>query len=260
VTGRLEGKVALITGTAGGQGRAAALLFAADGAAVAGCDVNAGGAAETVELVRAAGGRMDSTHPLDLTDEDGVRAWVDAAAGRHGGIDILYNNAGATRFAPITATTFADWSFTIRNELDIVFVVTTHAWPRLVARSSGSIVLIGSTAGLTGSMTNMRIAHTASKGGVIAMTRQLAAEGAPQGIRANCVSPGMIRTPASDSTLLAAGHPMRDIARHIPLGRIGEPEEVARCALFLASDDASYVSGANLVVDGAWSAVLPGAL
>ena len=181
MTGRLEGKVALITGTAGGQGRAAALLFAADGAAVAGCDVNASGAAETVELVRAAGGRMDSTHPLDLTDEDGVRAWVDAAAGRHGGIDILYNNAGATRFAPITATTFADWSFTIRNELDIVFVVTTHAWPRLVARSSGSIVLIGSTAGLTGSMTNMRIAHTASKGGVIAMTRQLAAEGARTG-------------------------------------------------------------------------------
>ena len=118
-----EGKVALITGTAGGQGRAAALLFAADGAAVAGCDVNAGGAAETVELVRAAGGRMDSTHPLDLTDEDGVRAWVDAAGLAHGGIDILYNNAGATRFSPITATSFADWSFTIRNELDIV------SWP-----------------------------------------------------------------------------------------------------------------------------------
>jgi meso-butanediol dehydrogenase/(S,S)-butanediol dehydrogenase/diacetyl reductase len=195
VTGRLEAKVALITGTAGGQGRAAALLFAAEGAAVAGSDVNAAGAAETVELVRAAGGHMDSTHPLNPADEDGVAAWADAAAERHGGVDIVYNNAGATRFAPITGTTFADWSFTIRNELDIVFLVTTHAWPHLGARGGGSIVLIGSTAGLTGSMTNMRIAHTASKGGVIAMTRQLAAEGARHGIRANCVSPGMIRTP-----------------------------------------------------------------
>jgi NAD(P)-dependent dehydrogenase (short-subunit alcohol dehydrogenase family) len=132
VTGRLDGKVALITGTAGGQGRAAALPFAAEGATVAGCDVSAGGAAETVELVRAAGGRMDSTHPLDLADEDGVTAWVDAAAERHGGINILYNNAGATRVAPITGSTFADWSFTIRNELDIVFLVTTHTWPHLV--------------------------------------------------------------------------------------------------------------------------------
>jgi NAD(P)-dependent dehydrogenase (short-subunit alcohol dehydrogenase family) len=259
VTGRLDGKVALITGTAGGQGRAAALPFAAEGATIAGCDVSAGGAAETVELVRAAGGRMDSTHPLDLADEDGVTAWVDAAAERHGGINILYNNAGATRVAPITGSTFADWSFTIRNELDIVFLVTTHTWPHLVACGGGSIVLIGSTAGLTGSMTNTRIAHTASKGGVIAMTRQLAAEGARHGIRANCISPGMIRAPASDSTLLAPDHPMRDIARHIPPGRIGEPEEIARCALLLASDEASYVSGANLVVDGAWSAVLPGA-
>jgi meso-butanediol dehydrogenase/(S,S)-butanediol dehydrogenase/diacetyl reductase len=256
---RLEGKVALITGTAGGQGRAAALLFAAEGAIVVGTDVNAAGATETVDLVRAAGGIMDSTHPLDLADEDGVRAWVDAAAAAHGGIDVLYNNAGATRFSPIAETSYADWSFTLRNELDIVFLVTKHAWPHLVARGGGSVLLVGSTAGITGSLTNTRIAHTASKGGVVAMTKQLAAEGAAHGIRANCVSPGMIRTPATESDLLAADHPMRTIARAIPLGRIGDPEEVARCALFLASDEASYVTGANLVVDGGWSAVLPGA-
>jgi meso-butanediol dehydrogenase/(S,S)-butanediol dehydrogenase/diacetyl reductase len=259
VSGRLRGKVALITGTAGGQGRAAALLFAAEGATVVGTDVNAAGAAETVQLVRTTGGFMESTHPLDLNDEAAVQAWVLAAAERHGGIDVVYNNAGATRFSPIAETTFADWSFTLRNELDIVFLVTKHAWPHLVARGGGSVLLVGSTAGITGSLSNARIAHTATKGGVVAMTKQLAAEGAAHGIRANCISPGMIRTPATEGDLLAPDHPMRAIARAIPLGRIGAPEEVARCALFLASDEASYVTGANLVVDGGWSAVLPGA-
>jgi meso-butanediol dehydrogenase / (S,S)-butanediol dehydrogenase / diacetyl reductase len=91
------------------------------------------------------------------------------------------------------------------------------------------------------------------------MTKQLAGEGAAHGIRANCISPGMIATPATESDLLAPGSPMRSIARAIPLGRIGTPEEVARCALFLASDEASYVTGANLIIDGGWSAVLPGA-
>ena len=257
--GRLAGTVALITGTAGGQGRAAALLFAAEGAVVVGTDVNAPGAAETVDLVRAAGGRMGSTHPLDLADETHVRAWVEGAAAAHGGIDIVYNNAGATRFAPLADTSYADWSFTLRNELDLVFLVTRQAWPHLIARGGGSVLLVGSTVGVTGSLTNTRIAHTASKGGVVAMTKQLAAEGAAHGIRANCVSPGMIRTPATEGDLLGGDHPMRGIAAAIPLGRIGTPEEVARCALFLASDEASYVTGANLMVDGGWSAVLPGA-
>ncbi|MGW3944199.1 SDR family NAD(P)-dependent oxidoreductase [Streptomyces phaeochromogenes] len=256
---RVAGKVALITGTAGGQGRAAALLFAAEGAVVIGTDLDPDGAAATADLVQAAGGRMSSTHPLDLGDEDGVRAWVEDAATTHGGIDIVYNNAGATRFAPVAETSYADWTFTVRNELDIVFLVTKHAWPHLVARGGGAVLLVGSTAGISGSLTNTRIAHTATKGGVVAMTRQLAAEGAAHGIRANCISPGMIRTPATEADLLAADHPMRDIGRHIPLGRVGTPEEIARCALFLASDEASYVTGANLVVDGGWSAVLPGA-
>ncbi|MQY23616.1 SDR family NAD(P)-dependent oxidoreductase [Nocardia macrotermitis] len=260
MSGRLAGKIALITGTAGGQGRAAALLFAAEGAIVVGTDVNAEGAAETVAMVRAAGGVMDSTHPLDLADEAGVRAWVDTAAATHGGLDIVYNNAGATRFAPLTETSYEDWSFVLRNELDIVFLVTRHAWPHLIARGGGSVLLVGSTAGITGSITNHRIAHTATKGGVVAMTKQLAAEGAIHGIRANCLSPGMIRTPASESNLLGPDHPMRTIAASIPLGRIGIPEDVARCALFLASEESAYVTGANLVIDGGWSAVLPGAV
>ncbi len=258
MTGRLHGKVALITGTAGGMGRAAALLFSREGATVVGTDVRAEGAAETVRLVEAAGGRMTSTHPLDLLDEAAVKAWIDAAARRYSGLDILYNNAGATRFAPLEEVSYEDWSFVLRNEVDLVFLATKHAWPHLKARGNAAVILVGSTAGLTGSMTNTRVAHTASKGAVVALTKQLAAEGAPYSIRVNCVSPGMIATPATASDLLAADHPMRRIARHIPLGRTGQPEEVARCALFLASDEASYITGANLVIDGGWSAVLPG--
>lgn len=250
--GSMTGRVVLVTGTAGGQGRAAAGLFAAAGATVVGCDVRPDASAE-----------FDSS-VVDLTDEEQVRRWVDAAAERHGRIDVLHANAGATRFAPLEDVTADDWHWVLRHELDVVFFPLKHAWPHLKAagRTTGSaaVVLVGSTAGLTGSMTNARVAHTVTKGGVVALTKQLAAEGAPYGIRANCVSPGMVATPATRGDLLADDSPMRGIAASIPLGRVGEAEEVARCALFLASDDASYVTGANLVIDGGWSAVLPGAL
>ncbi|HEX8346082.1 MAG TPA: SDR family NAD(P)-dependent oxidoreductase [Actinoplanes sp.] len=257
MSGRLAGAVALITGTAGGQGRAAALLFAAEGATVVGCDLRADGAEETVDLVRRAGGVMTSTHPVDLTDEAAVTRWVEEAVGRHGRVDILYANAASTRFAPVEQVTLDDWRSVLRSELDVVFLPVRQAWPHL-RRSAGRVVLVGSTAGITGSMTNTRAAHTVAKGGIIALTRQLAAEGAPYGVRVNCVSPGMVDTPATRADLLADDHPMRTIAAHIPLGRVGTADEVARCALFLASADASYVTGANLVVDGGWSAVLPG--
>lgn len=240
--GSLDGAVVLITGTAGGQGAAAAQLFADAGAAVVGCDVRP----------------TDGSEPVDLTDEDAVRRWVDAAAEEHGGIDVLYANAGATRFGPLEEITAEDWDFNLRHELDVVFFPAKHAWRHLKASGRAAVVLVGSTAGITGSMTNSRVAHTVTKGGVVAMTKQLAAEGAPYGIRVNCVSPGMISTPATRGDLLAPEHPMRDIARAIPLARVGEADEIARCALFLASPDASYVTGAHLVVDGGWSAVLPG--
>jgi len=238
---RLDGRVALITGTAGGQGAAAAALFASAGATVVGCDI----------------APTDGSEPVDLTDEEQVRGWVDSAAEDHGRIDVLYANAGATRFSPLEETTKEEWDFVLRHELDVVFFPVKHAWKHLKA-TGGSVVLVGSTAGLTGSMTNTRVAHTVTKGGVIALTKQLAAEGAPHGIRVNCVSPGMIETPATRQDLLAEDHPMRRIASAIPLGRIGQPDEVARCARFLASDEASYVTGAHLVIDGGWSAVLPG--
>ena len=257
MSGRLAGRVALVTGTAGGQGREAALLFAREGAVVVGCDLDGDGSEETARAVRAAGGTM-TTAAVDLTDEDAVRAWVDAAADEHGGVDVLHANAGATRFAALEELTADDWHFVLRHELDVVLFPVKHAWRHLRRSASPAVVLVGSTAGVAGSMTNQRVAHTVTKGGVIALARQLAAEGAPHGIRVNCVSPGMVDTPATRSDLLAPDHPMRTIARSIPLGRVGRPEEVASCALFLVSDDASYVTGANLLVDGGWSAVLPG--
>ncbi|MET0526173.1 MAG: SDR family NAD(P)-dependent oxidoreductase [Nocardioides sp.] len=242
MTSSLDGRIALITGTAGGQGAVAAELFARAGATVVGCDVK----------------EAPGVGRVDLTDEAAVRGWVESAVEEHGQIDILYANAGATRFNPIEDVTADEWDFVLRHELDVVFFPVKHAWPHLKRAGNAAVVLVGSTAGLTGSLTNARVAHTVTKGGVIALTKQLAAEGAAYGIRVNCVSPGMIETPATRGDLLADDHPMRRIAAAIPLGRVGRPDEVARCALFLASEEASYVTGANLVIDGGWSAVLPG--
>jgi NAD(P)-dependent dehydrogenase (short-subunit alcohol dehydrogenase family) len=241
MSGRLEGKVALISGTARGQGAEAKTRFEAEGAAVVGGDVLTEG----------------GTPYLDVTDEDSVAAWVDQAVQSHDHIDILYNNAGAVRFAPIEQQSFADWRFTLATELDSIFLACKYAWPHLKA-SRGVVLNIGSTAGLTGSMTNQRVAHTASKGGVIAVTRQLAAEGAPHGIRANAISPGMIATPGAQENLLAPDHPMRGIANAVPLGRLGTAADIIPAAVFLCSDEAAYITGANLVVDGGWSVVLPG--
>lgn len=243
MSGRLAGKVALISGTARGQGEVAARRFEAEGAVVVGGDVltDAGVA------------------HLDVTDERSVAAWVERAIAEHGRIDVLYNNAGAVRFGPIEQQSLEDWRFTLSAELDSVFLACRCAWPHL-RESAGTILNIGSTAGLAGSLTNRRVAHTASKGGVIALTFQLAAEGAPYGIRANCISPGMIVTPGAEETLLSPLHPMSAIADSIPLRRLGTPEDVVNAAVFLVSDEASYITGTNLVVDGGWSAVLPGSV
>ena len=141
---------------------------------------------------------------LDVTDERSIVAWIDDAIAAHGRIDVLSNNAGAVRFGAIEEQTFADWRFTIAAEVDSIFIATKHAWPHLKA-SCGVIINVASTAGMTGSMTNQRVAPTASKGGVIAVTRQLAAEGAPHRIRVNALSPGMVATPGSRENILAPG-------------------------------------------------------
>jgi meso-butanediol dehydrogenase / (S,S)-butanediol dehydrogenase / diacetyl reductase len=233
--GALDGKVVLISGTGRGMGRVAALRFAEAGATVVGGDISSG--------------------DLDVTSAASVEAWVSDAVERFGRVDVLYNNAGAVRFGSLASASFEDWRFTLAAELDSVFLVSRAAWPHLAA-SRGTIINVGSVAGLAGSMAVGRVAHSASKGGVIAVTRQLAAEGGPLGIRANSISPGMIATEGTGESLLAPDNPMTAIGAHIPLGRVGGADEVVNVALFLASDAASSVTGANIVVDGGWSCVL----
>ena len=248
--GRLDGKRALISGTGGGIGRATALLFAREGAHVVGCDLDPGTSKETVELARASGGRMDAVAPVDLATEDGARRWVDDALALAGGVDILVNNASAIRFGPIDELSFADWSFTIRHELDIVFLCTQAAWPHLVAAGGGSIVNVASISASRGAFFMPQNAHGAAKGGVLALTYQLVIEGGPHGIRVNAVSPAMTETPHTSPMLADTDGPASSIAARVPLGRWGQPEDVAYAMLFLASDEARHVSGANIPVDG----------
>jgi meso-butanediol dehydrogenase / (S,S)-butanediol dehydrogenase / diacetyl reductase len=246
---RLAGKVAVITGTAGGQGRAAAELFAREGAAIVGCDVKVGEAAETAEAVRAAGGTMVSLAPCDLSTPEGARELVELAMSEHGRIDVLYNNASRPAFAPIDAMTDEQWRFTIANELDSVFYVCRAAWPHLAQGGGASIV---NTASLNAQRVVPKlpaVAHTAAKSGVMALTRQLAIEGAPAGIRANSISPGIIRTPATEAMLQDA-ETLAIAQRSVLLDRLGEPEDVAYMALFLASDESSWITGADFLVDG----------
>jgi meso-butanediol dehydrogenase/(S,S)-butanediol dehydrogenase/diacetyl reductase len=247
---RLAGKAVLVTGTGGGIGRATAMVCAREGAHVVGCDLHEGSSQETVDLVRAAGGRMDAIAPVDLSTEDGARRWVDEAAELAGGVDVLVNNASAIRFGAIDAMSYEDWSFTIRNELDIVFLVVRAAWPHLVARHGGSIVNIGSISGSRGAWFMPQNAHGAAKGGVLALTSHLVVEGGPHRIRVNSVSPAMTETPHTDSLLHGPGDRTEEILSRVPLGKWGQPEDVANAVLFLASDESSHVSGANIPVDG----------
>jgi NAD(P)-dependent dehydrogenase (short-subunit alcohol dehydrogenase family) len=251
---RLAGKVALITGTAGGQGRAAALLFAQEGATIVGCDLKQEQARETVAMVTAAGGSMTSMEPVDLGDSATARAWINEAAELHGGFDILYNNASAPRFAWIADMTDEDWHFTIRNELHLMFYACSAAWPHLIARGGGSIINTGSICGVSSlPQTPGSIAHATTKGAVIAMTRELALEGGPHNIRANTISPGAILTPATEPAF-ADPEFMRVHTANTMLGRIGTSEDIAGAALFLASEESSWVTGANFLIDGGFSA------
>lgn len=253
--GRLDGKVALITGTAGGQGAAAARLFAAEGASVFGCDLDHERAEAVAEEVRASGGEMLCRAPVDLADVLAAEAWVNDAAEAGGAIDILYNNASAPWVGAFTEMTWDDWRFTLRNELDLIFTVTKAAWPHLIARGGGVIINTASVSAHRGARFIEQAAHGAAKGGVLAITRHLAASGAPHGIRANSISPGLIVTPQIAPFLNAPGHPVHEMHRSHPLGRLGAPEDVARVALFLASDEAAYLNAADLVVDGGQSLI-----
>lgn len=238
VAGRLANKVALITGAGGGQGQAAALLFARAGATVLATDVDAA-AVDATRALAAAEGLAVHIALLDVTDQAATAKWVDDAAAAHGGIDILYNNAARTHFAPVGEMTLEQWRDTLRHELDIVFIPTRAAWAHMVRRGGGSIINIASVSG---------------KGGVIGFTRQLAIEGAPHWIRANTISPGPIVTPATRVGLQMSPEFARQFTGWPMLARTGTPIDVAFAALYLASDEASFVTGANLTVDGGMTA------
>ena len=253
--GKLDGKVALISGTARGMGRAAALEFAAQGAAVFGCDMDAAASVETVELVGKAGGRMAALAPVDLASADGARAWVDAAVAEFGGVDILYNNASALRNGPLMELTDDEWHFTIKNELDIVWYSVRAAWPELVSRGGGSIVNVASIAARLGARFVGQVPHGSAKGGVLAMTKHLCAAGGALGIRANAILPGLIYTPETARFIDDPDGPLPSILTKIPLGRYGRAEEVAKLAAFLASDDAAFITGAEIAIDGGDGAV-----
>ncbi|MGP3769697.1 SDR family NAD(P)-dependent oxidoreductase [Streptomyces sp. SDT5-1] len=248
--GRLDAKVALITGIGGGMGRAAALRFAAEGAKVVGCDLIAEGAQETVRLVREAGGEITNFAPVELSDAAAAARWVDEAAGVYGGFDILYNNASSPRFGPIDELPVEDWDFVMNNELNLVFYATRAAWPHLKRRGGGVVLNVGSIAGTRGVEFMAQNAHGTAKAGVINLTQQLSVEGGPHGIRAVCVSPGFTVTPSTAWLVESGPEPLLKNLARIPLGRPGQPEDVVNAALFLASDEASWITGINLVVDG----------
>ena len=251
MTGRLAGKIALITGVGGGMGATAASMFAAAGARVVGCDIDAAAAARTEAAVRAEGGQITAMDGVDLGDPEQARAWVDAAVEVYQGIDVLYNNASTQRFGALDELDVLDWDFTIRNELNLVYYTVRAAWPHLKRHGGGSIINVGSIAALRGVEFMPQNAHSAAKGGVIALTLQLVVEGGPHGIRANVISPGLTETPNTAPLLADPPQRLRRLVLdRIPLGRHGRAEDVVHAAIFLASDESSWISGSNIVIDG----------
>jgi NAD(P)-dependent dehydrogenase (short-subunit alcohol dehydrogenase family) len=245
-------KVVLITGTGGGLGQEAALRFAAAGATVVGCDLHVDAQQRSAARLAQQGLVLHGEGGVDLGDPQQARHWVETAAAHFGRIDVVFNNASAARFGRMADFAVEDWYYTIRNELDLVFFVTKFAWPHLGA---GSVILnMGSTAAWCGTTATGKVAHAATKGGVVAMTRQLAAEGAARGIRAVSISPGVIRTPGT-AAFLDDPQMQARLLQGVPLNRAGEPADVIALALFLASEQAGFITGADYVVDGGMLAV-----
>ncbi len=247
---RLAGKRVLITGTGRGQGAAAQELFCRHGATVVGCDVVEGAAEEGAARLQEAG-LAASGVTVDLADMDAARGWVAQGVETMGGLDVLYNNAGTSQFAPFADMTAEQWHFSIVHELDILFYVTSPAWAHLTD-GGGSIINTASVAALLGSKMNGAAAHSAAKAGVLGLTKQLAVEGAKHNVRVNAISPGFVDTPVTSNVPPEA---KRVITEMHPLGRVATGRDIADCALFLASDESSFITGVELFVDGGFSSV-----
>jgi NAD(P)-dependent dehydrogenase (short-subunit alcohol dehydrogenase family) len=245
----LEGRVALITGSASGQGRAAAERFAAHGAAIAVVDVNDEGSAETVRRVEAAGAEALAVH-ADVSVQADVEAMVAAVAERWGRLDVLYNNAAVQMSGRLVDCTVEDWDLTIATNLDAVFWACRAALPVMLEGDGGSIINTASVLGLIGS--EGYVAYGAAKAGLVALTRQIAVEYGPT-VRANVIAPGSIDTPRFRKVAEEMDDPegfVAGLAKTIPLHRLGTAEDVAGIALFLASDLSAYTSGAVIPADG----------
>lgn len=247
---RLEGKVAMITGVASGMGRQAAITFAREGARVIGCDISEPGGVETAQMVQDAHGQMVFMR-ADVSSEADVVAVVDRGVARFGRLDVLYNNAGIGPPTDGLATDVAVDLFerVMRVNVTGVFLCSKHAIPHLIQSHGGSIINIASTGGIVGGEVIPITAYGTSKAAVIGLTRQLAVQFARYRIRVNVVCPGPIQTPILDP-FFGDEDVKRRFAERIPIGRMGEPEDVVSLCVYLASDESSFMTGSVLVLDG----------
>jgi meso-butanediol dehydrogenase / (S,S)-butanediol dehydrogenase / diacetyl reductase len=246
---RLDAKRVLITGTGspGGQGAMVQAIFAREGARIVGCDIQPGAAEATAAALRQEG--YDVTgYTVDLADPTAAEQWIEDAATALGGIDVLYNNAARAAFGPFAEMTLETWRDVIHNELDIVFHTTRPAWRHLQQAGGASVINTASMSGVRGIAPLGQAAHAAAKGGVIGLTKTLAAEGAADGIRVNAISPGLVKTPSTDKFV---GDELRAFQMNMHLiRRPGTGEDIAYLAMYLASDESSWVTGQNYSIDG----------
>ncbi len=250
---RLARKVALITGAGMGMGREAAVLFAEQGARIVVCDIDAAAAEGTVALVEKAGGEAVAVTG-DVAVEADVKRMVEDGVRRFGALHVLYNNAGVLwkdRDRSVLETDGAQWDRVMGINLKSVFWVTKYGIPRLREAGGGSVILIGSVSALAG-FTRAQDAYTAAKGALISLNKSLAIQFAKDGIRCNVIHPGIVDTPLQAPYLNDALR--AEFKTGIPLGRIGQPREIAYAALFLASDESSFMTGAEIIVDGGFMA------
>jgi NAD(P)-dependent dehydrogenase (short-subunit alcohol dehydrogenase family) len=248
--GRLDGKVCVITGAGGGMGREAAIVFSEEGASVCAADVNLAAAEETVSMTRDAFAQQ-----VDVADEASVKAMMDATAKRYGGIDVLYNNAGISPAddASVLDTSVESWDRVQAVNTRGVFLCCKHGIPHLQRRGGGSVINVASFVAILGAATS-QISYTASKGAVLALSRELAVQFARENIRVNSLCPGPVETPL---LLRIFGDDPAALERrriHWPMGRLAKPREIVNGALFLASDESSYVNGSTFLVDGGLTA------
>ena len=251
----MQGKVAFVTGAGTGIGAATALRLAQEGATVVICGRRQAPLDEVVAQIKAAGGKAEAVQ-ADVSDGAGFTAAIEAAAQRHGRLDVLVNNAMAYSWGSIEDTSTADWHSNFSTSVDGTFWGTRAAM-KLMKGRGGSIINLSSICGLQG--TAAMAGYSAAKAAVIGFSRAAAAEGALQGIRVNVVIPAVVETPGTAGMLSDAAM-RQNTEKLIPMGRVGQPEELANAILFLASDEASYITGAALPVDGGRSAVLVTAL